>query len=189
MTAIPQPGAARFASERITRPLRAVATRQRKIAAARGALQTLAWSLLVVLGASLVLGYLLFLPLGIRVALAAVTWATVLASTIHFLRPALSRRTLTGAAFAVERQTPGLHERLSSAVELADEPDPFLGSPTLVRHLVRLAESDAAAVRPEAVVPADSVKRWAYLLAPVVVLWIALAVLVPRPLFAGLYRV
>jgi hypothetical protein len=189
MTAIPQPGAARFTSERITRPLRAVATRQRKLAAARGALQALAWSLLAVLAAALVLGHLLFLPHWVRIAVAAVTWTTVLAALIHFLGPALARRTLSDAAFAVERTIPGLDERLSSSVELAGEADAFLGSPALVRHLVRLAESDADAVRPEAVVPADAVKRWAYLLAPVVALWLALAVLTPRPLLAGLYRV
>src|SRR5439155_6906441 len=120
--------------------------------------------------------------------LAAIAWAAVVAAAAHFLRPAMRRRTVVDAAFTVERRTPGIQERLSSTVELSTETDPFAGSPALLRHLARQAEADAAAVRPDRVVPADEVRRWAILLAPVLLLWLGLAVMFPRPILGGLYR-
>jgi hypothetical protein len=74
-------------------------------------------------------------------------------------------------------------------VELSGEYEVFAGSSLLVRHLVRRAESDAAAVNPEAILPAAAVKKLARWLIPVALVWIVFAVLTPRPLFAGLYRV
>lgn len=189
MTAIPQPNASRFMSERLAKPLREVARREWKLHATRGLLHLLACGLSAVLVASLLLGYGSGAPAWARMTVAAVTWATVLAASIRFLRPVLRRRTLAGAAFIVERRIPGLDERISSAVELTAEHGPFAGSPALVGHLFRQAEADADAVRAEAIVPADGLKRSAVLLAPPLLAWIVLAVLIPRPLFAGLYHV
>jgi hypothetical protein len=188
MTAIPQPGASRLASERLTKPLRDVASRQWNLLAATGALRALGVGLAVVLVASLMLGFFSGVPFWLRIALSVLTWAAVLAAAAYFLRPALRRRTLADAAFAVESRVEGLNERISSAVELSNDPGPFAGSPVLIRHLLRQAEADAAAVRPDAIVPADAAKKAALLLAPLLVLWLALAVLIPRPLLGGLYR-
>src|SRR3954470_7643452 len=165
MTAIPQSTTSRFTSQRIIDPLRAVATRQWKIAAARGALRALLWSQLAVLAGSLLLGFLPA-PAWLRLSVAAVTWAAVLATVIHHLRPALRRRSLTDAAFTVEQRTPGLAERISSAVELSGEHEAFSAYPTLMLPLVRQSEADPAAVRADAIVPADKVRRSALLLAP-----------------------
>jgi hypothetical protein len=189
MTAIPQPGLSRGIPPPIRTTLRAVATRQWKLAAARGALRWLLVVLAVLLAASLLLGFATSAPAWLRFPVAAVTWAVALAAAVRFLRPLLRRRSLTDAAFVVERHVPGLDERISSAVELSSEHEAFAGSPLLVRHLVRRAESDAAAVRPDAVLPADEIKRLALWLIPVVLLWLAFSVATPRALFAGLYRV
>jgi hypothetical protein len=188
MTAIPEPGTARFVSERLTKPLRDVASRQWNLLAATGVLRALGAGLAVVLVSSLVLGFFSGAPAWLRIPLSALAWATVLAATVYFLRPALRRRTLADAAFAVESRVEGLNERISSAVELSTAPEPFAGSPVLIRHLLRQAESDAAAVRPDQIVPADAAKKAALLLSPLLVLWLALAVLIPRPLLGGLYR-
>jgi len=188
MTAIPQPGSSRAVSDRIAGPLRQVAARQWNVVAATGVLKTLAAALALLLLTAVVLGTAATLPGALRIILAAAAWAVVATSGAIFLRPALRRRTLADAAFTVEQRTPGLDERLSSTVELSSEPEPFAGSPALLRQLARQAEADAAAVRPDLIVPADGVKRWAIVLAPLLLLWLALAALFPRPLLGGLYR-
>ena len=188
MTAIPQPGPTPLLSDRLAKPLRDVASRQWALSAAGGALRALLVALIVVLAGALLLGYFDRLPRVPRIIIAASAWATVLAAAVHYLRPLFRRRTLADAAVTVERHTPGLQERLSSAVELSTETDAFTGSPILIRHLLRQAESDAAAVRPDALLPAHAVKRRALYLVPAALLWITLAVLIPRPLFGGAYR-
>jgi hypothetical protein len=188
MTAIPHSSVSSQPPERLTRPLREVARRDRRLAAAGGALDLLAVLMAVGLLASLLMGYLPGMPRPLRVGVAAVSWAAVVATAARALRPALRRRTLVDAAFKVEREVPGLNERLSSAVELTRPPDPFSGSPALLRHLVRQAETDADAVRPESIVSANAMKRAALPLAPLLIAWVVLAVLIPRPLFAGVYR-
>jgi hypothetical protein len=189
MTAIPQPGVSRGVSERIAKPLGDVAARQWKLVAARASVHALLVALPVFLGAALLLGFLPTTPGWVRLPVAAITWATVLTSAVHFMRPALRRPSINDAAFTVERHVTGLQERLSSAVELAGERDAFVGSPALLCHLVRQAEGDAGSVRADAILPADAVKRRARWLVPLLVLWIAFAIATPRALFSGLYRV
>ena len=190
MTAISEPGTPGAIPDRIARPLLDVSRRQWKLAAAGGALRTLLVALAAVLAASLLLGHLPTLSGPLRVAVAATAWAVVVAAAMHYLRPALRRPSLADAAFAVERCVPGLHERISSAVELSlGQSGTLAGSPLLLRHLVRQAEVDAAAVCPPAILPATAVKRSAALLAPVLLLWLTFAALTPRPLLAGAYRV
>ena len=189
MTAIPQPGLPGTIPDRIAKPLRNVAWRQWKITAATGAVRAVLVTLSVLLVASLLLGHLPAIPASLRLAVAAIAWATAIGATVHFLLPSLRRRSLSDAAFMVEQRVPGLHERISSAVELSRESGSFVGSPLLLRHLVRQAESDAAAVRPEAIVPATAVKRSTLWLVPLLLLWLTFAVLTPRPLLAGVYRV
>jgi hypothetical protein len=189
MTAIPQPNFSRGIPASIRTTLRAVATRQWKLAAARGALQSLLVVLAVLLAASILLGFVTVAPDWLRIPVAAITWTIGLAAAARFLRPMLRRRSLTDAAFVVERHVPGLDERISSAVELSSEHETFAGSPLLVRHLVRRAEADAAAVKPEAILPSAAVRKLALWLIPLALLWLTLSVVAPRALFAGLYRV
>ena len=79
MTAIPQPGVSRGVPGPIHKSLRAVASRQWKLAASKGALHTLLVALAVLLGAALLLGFLPAVPNWLRIPVAAVTWAAALA--------------------------------------------------------------------------------------------------------------
>lgn len=186
MSAIPQPSSD-FTSDRILAPLRRVAQRQWMILAARGGLQSAIVLLALLLAASLLFGHWQSMPVDLRVFVAGVIWLLIFAGAVRFLRPALRKRRLRHAAFAIEQFVPGMDERISSAVELSEESDArFAGSPALVRRLVEQAESDAARVDPVAVVPATQIKRWAIALAPVLVVWMILLPLMPRPLVRGL---
>ena len=187
MTAIPS----HLAPSSLTGPLRAIARRQWFVVAAVGVLRTLIAGLCILLGAALILGALPGLWMPVRVVLAALAWLTVLAAAVIFLRPALRRWNLSRAAQHVEQLHRNVEERLSSAVELAEERDPlYRGSPALVDHLVRQAEADAAAVVPERIIPHDPIVRWALAFVPVLLAWL-LVVLVPattRTALTGLYR-
>lgn len=193
MTAIPQNRLAP-PPPRIAGPLRLVARRQWSVLATRGVVLTLLASLSILLAALLVIGLVPHVPYGGRVATASGVWAAVLVVAIYFLRPAMRKRTLVGTAMDVERRLAATgvadtHERIASALELSQDADPrFAGSPALVQHLVRQAEADAALVRPERLVSAKPVGRLALLLVPMLVTWVALAILLPpsrflRPLF------
>lgn len=188
MSAIPQ-FAPQMISDRILSPLREVSRRQWIVLAGKGALQTLAVSLAVLLVAAFTLGYFQMMPAIVRIPLSLAAWVAVIWSAVHFLRPALQKWTLSRAAAQVEHSLPSVQERISSAVELSDEQEPqFRGSAQLVAHLVRQAEEDAAAVKPAEIVSNKALVRWAILLAPVVLAWLLLSILKPLPIEAGLYR-
>jgi hypothetical protein len=184
MSAIPQPTSSRFVSERILEPLRQVARRQWTVLATRGVIQTLLFSLGLILAAVLILGRFNNIPVWVRIPVAAIVWGLVIGSAIRFLRPALRRRSLVRTALDVEAKllpTRDTHERISSSVELSAEKDSrFAGSPALVAYLVKQAEADAAAVDPRAVVPTDKVKRLGMLLVPLLLLWVAMVWFMPR---------
>ena len=157
--------------------------------AGKGALQTLAVSLSVLLVAAFMLGYFQGMPAYLRIPLSLAAWVGVIWSAVYFLRPAFQKWTLSRAAAQVEHSLPNVQERISSAVELSDETEPqFRGSAQLVAHLVRQAEADADAVKPADVVSNKGLVRWAIILAPVVLAWLILTILKPLPIEAGLYR-
>jgi hypothetical protein len=192
MTAIPRPLPARPVPDRLAGPLRRVARRHWNVLAAVSILKTLIAGLVALLAAAMLLGYFQWLWMPVRIAIAVIAWAVVIGSAVRFLRPVLYRWGLSRAAMHVESRLPALQERLSSAVELSAESDPaFRGSPALIDHLVRQAEADARMVRPELVVPADRIVRWALLIVPVLLAWMLLAILpsTAKPTMAGLYRV
>jgi hypothetical protein len=189
MSAIPRPSTSFAVPDKLLWPLRKVARRQWSLAVAVGGLQTLTLGLAAVLAGAMLLGQFGNLPAILRVPIAAITWAMVLWAAVRFLRPATRRWSPSESAQLVERRLPNMHERLSSAVELAAESDGrFTGSASLIAVLLRQAENDAAAIRPELIVRSDRVKRWAFCLTPVVAAWLVLAILMPRPLGAGIYR-
>src|SRR5690348_10295746 len=172
MTAIPQPRHT-LLSGRIIDPLREIVRRHWLVRATVGVIQTLIAGLTVLLVAALLLGYFEHLWMSLRVALAAIAWAAVLAAAIHLLRPVIRKWNLSLAAQHVERHRPDFQERLSSAVELADERDPhFRGSPSLIDHLVRQAEADAGAVKPDQFIRTDRIIRWSIGLVPVLAAWL-----------------
>jgi hypothetical protein len=164
-----------FISSRITHPLEEVSQRQWTVLAARGIFQTLGAALAVLLGVSLLLGWLEGMPVAVRIALAAVTWAIVLWSAVHCLRPALRRWSLNRAAQMAESTLPDAQERISSAIELSQTEDQFRGSPELVAHLMQQAEADASRVNVATVIPLRSMWLWLLAFVPVLVVWTVLA--------------
>ena len=179
-------------SDRLSAPLRLVARRSWIADAAVAGCKTAVCALGCLLAVVLLLGYFQNLWMPVRIFFSLVGWAGVVYSAVRFLRPVMIRRSIAQAAHHVERDQPGLHERLSSAVSLGSRGDAaFRGSPGLLSHLFHQAETDADAVKPGKVVPFDRVIRWAILLAPVVICWTMLAI-VPasrHTTLAGLYRV
>ncbi len=176
-------------SELIRKPLREIARRHWIVVAAVGTLQSLTFGLIALLLGALMLGYFEGMPRVLRVPLAFATWGAVLWTAIRFLRPALRRWSLSQAALQVEQSAPGMQERLSSAVELADENDDrFRGSAALLSHLLRQAEKDAGGIDPEMIIRTGRVTRWGIYLAPVLLTWLLFALIHPLPVEAGLFR-
>jgi len=189
MSAFSRPTASIGVSDQIGNPLREVVRRHWNVAAAVGALQTLTFALAALLLGALLLGYFEGMPRILRVPLTFATWSAVLWITIRFLRPMLRPWSLNQAAMHVEQSQPGIHERLSSAVELAEERDDrFRGSPSLLAHLLRQAEKDARGINPESLIRTGRIKRWGIYLAPVLLAWMFFSLLHPLPVEAGLYR-
>ena len=188
MSAIPQ---ITSISDRLTTPLRQVAQRQWYVLAVIGIFKTLIVALVALLAAAILMGFFQSMWTPVRIAIAAITWIIVIGSAIRFLRPALRRWSLSRAAMQIEHQQPAIQERLSSAVELSSETDPaFRGSPALIAHLIRQAESDAANVKPDRVVPTDRAIRWALLFVPVLVAWLIVALMqgTSKTAMRGLYH-
>jgi hypothetical protein len=189
MSAFSRPTASLGVSDPIGNPLREVARRHWIVAAGIGSLQTLTFGLAALLLGALLLGYFEGMPRVLRVPLAVATWGAILWIAVRFLRPGLQRWSLSRAAMHVENTQPGMHERLSSAVELRDEQDDrFRGSPALLAHLLRQAEKDASAINPAALVRTGRLKLWGLFLVPVLLAWMLCSLLHPLPVEAGLYR-
>ena len=130
MSAFSRPVSSLGIPEAICKPLREIARRNWIVVAAVGTLQTLTFALIALLLGALLLGYFEGMPRTLRIPVAFATWGAVLWIGVRFLRPTLRRWSLSRAALHVEQSLPGIHERLSSAVELADERDDrFRGSP------------------------------------------------------------
>lgn len=189
MSATPQPYGLPAVSKKLTGPLREVGRRHWMLAASVGALQTAAFGLLALLAAALLLGSFQNMPAILRVPLALAAWGIFIWTAVRFLRPALRRWSIAESALHIERQLPGMQERLSSAVELTQENDErFRGSQSLLAYLVRQAEQDAAGIRPAAIIRYDRIKRWGLYLAPVLLAWLLLTILHPVTVAAGVYR-
>jgi hypothetical protein len=186
MTAIPQN---RMVSQRILDPLKQVARRQWSVLATRGVLLTLLVSLGVILAGVLILSLFPNVPLGARIAAAVIVWGAVLTSGVMFLRPAMRKRNLVQTAMDVESQlslsgVANTHERITSSLELGQETDPrFTGSPSLVQHLMRQAEADAAVIRAQQVVPSKSVVHLSMMLIPLIAVWVAVVFWMPSTRF------
>jgi hypothetical protein len=170
--------------------LRRVARRQLKVAAGSALIGAAAVALLVVLGSSLLLGYV-SVGRWMRIPAAAIAWALVIYGAAWLLRPAVRKWGLGGAARQVERAVPGLHERMSSAVELLTlEQEPaFRGSPQLVAHLLAEAREQAAGIDPRHVVAADPLIRRGAALLTLCIAWMVLAINphTSRPVLRGAY--
>jgi hypothetical protein len=191
MTAIPQPFSSREISTHVTDPLQQVVTRQWYVDAAVAILKLLIVTMIALFAVAMLLGYFPDLWMSARMSLAIFAWVIVIVATVRLITPTLRRWSIGRAATHVEQTRPELHERLSSAIELAAESDPvFQGSQALIEHLFNQAENDAASLTPKDAVPVDRVILWAILFAPVLLTSVAL-VSIPTTshiALSGLYR-
>jgi hypothetical protein len=171
-------------------PLQRVARRQSAVAAGSASIAVVTIALGVLLGSSLILGYLA-LAWYARLPIATIAWGIFLYSAFRILRPAIRRWSLSGAARQVEHAVPGLQERMSSAVELLTQESQaaFRGSPQLVAHLVDQAREHAGAINPKNIVAADPVVRRGAMLIPIFIAWMVLTINphTSRPLLRGAY--
>ena len=175
MTVTAHPDLSPPVPERILSPLRQVAGMQRFVRLATGFLRAGALVLAIWLAAVLTLG-LVPLPLAARVAMAVIAWGSILVGLAFWIVPATQRRSLAFAAGQVEAALPEVQERISSAVELAQEPDArYRGSPSLIAQLTRQAEAHAQAIDPQAVISGRSVVKWSLLCLPLVLAWLVVA--------------
>ncbi|HEY8667929.1 MAG TPA: DUF4175 family protein, partial [Tepidisphaeraceae bacterium] len=187
MSAIPQLQSALPHPERIVKAMRRVATRRWLMQTVKGLLQTMLVSLTIFLTVVLALGTFANMPAWLRVALPIGAWCALAACALCFLRHSFIRDSLSQAAQQVEAMRPELQERISSAVELANQSDPrFAGSPELIAHLMRQAEADVQGVDPKTVISSKTVQRYALFVAPIVLAWAVLTPMMPRPMLAGL---
>jgi hypothetical protein len=191
VTAIPR-SAFDGVSDKLTRPLAAVAARRFKVDLSVAVCKTLCASLLILLICSECLGNLPSLWMPVRVALALLAWVLIVTAGIRFLLPAIRRWSLSRAAMHIEQDRPHLHERLSSAIELSAQTDPAMaGSRGLIAQLFREAETEAASVRASEIVSTEPIVRWALLLAPVLIAWMTLAAVpaTSQATLGGLYHI
>ncbi|MCL2646148.1 MAG: hypothetical protein FWD61_03970 [Phycisphaerales bacterium] len=178
-------------SQRLLEPLHVVSARQRLLAFLLTVFQFLVLAATAWLAIVLLQGFFRDLPPLLAIPLAIVAWLIVILAFIRFFlrNPLFHRRDLTAAARLIDVALPATQERISSAVELAQEPDSDLkGSPELIAILTRQAETDAQHLDPAAVVSGKSVLRWFLLLIPILLLWLLCFALYDTNMLLGLHR-
>jgi hypothetical protein len=179
-------------SERLASPLRRVAGRARAFGRVRALLQAAVLLGAVWLVLALSLGSFRRVPVLVAILLALLAWGLIAFALWHiYRRLALLRggRGLSAAAWLADAAVPDNQERISSAVELSQEPDArFRGSPELVAVLYRQAEKAADRLNPALVVSAKDVGRWFAILFPVLLTWLILLVAIGPRMGLGLSR-
>jgi hypothetical protein len=141
--------------------LSALAGRTRRLRVVRGA-GVVVLFLAVTAGLALAADYLFDLPPLIRQAV-FVTWSG-LGLTLFFQRlclPIFRRLDDASLAAAVDQTYPGLNERLSTAVDLADHADLHHGTPAFIAMVVKDAEKAAGKLDFLAAVPGRAAKGFA----------------------------
>lgn len=173
--------------EQITEPVRRVAERSWALRVSLGLLQGATLGMAVTLGGILALGMLPALPIWLRIPLAIGSWGIGLWGVVHWALPAFKRLPFFAAARAIDEAHPELHERITSAIELAAEEDKrFAGSPELLDKLMQQAEADAAVVDPSQVVSGKQVLRWSLLAGAVGIMYMVALLSAPQTFHEGL---
>ena len=150
MTLMTEPETKAPVPERIAEPLRVVAGRARMLAWFHAIFQLVVLVAAVWLGEVLLLGSRLAVPVWVSIPLTVIGWGAVIYGAYRIIRKLWKRRgDITAAALMVDAALPDSQERISSALELSQEPDPaFRGSPELVAVLTRQAEHHADTMDP-----------------------------------------
>jgi len=175
---------------RLVEPLRIVAGRASLLAWLSTIFRLLALVSGVWLITVLALGSGRKLPFSLGIAITVLAWAAVIAGGYRILRPMFRRRHgLAAAALLVDNALPDTEERLSSAVELAQEKNPaFRGSPELVAVLLRQAEHHADNMDPATVISGKNVMRWLGAVAMLALVWFLLLVVLTPNMLLGMQR-
>jgi hypothetical protein len=174
---------------RLLQPLHVVAGRARLLAVFRAFFKLVTLVAIVWLVTVLVLGTRVQVPAAVALPLVGLSWLVVLYGAVRFFRPVLRRHNLASAARMVDVALPDTQERLSSAIEIAQEKDArFRGSPELVDCLILQAEHHAECMNPAAVVSGKDVFRWFLGAIALGMIWFLLLVLMTPNVLLGLKR-
>ncbi len=176
-------------SERLHRPLRAVAGRHRAVGIALALTKVAAVTLAVALATALLLGRFPGMPFLLRWGLTLLAWGIILAVSIRVLRPALVPLNIAQAATSMDVAKPESQERFLTAVEFVEHrQDALLGSGQLVDHVIGQAAADAETMDPHHAVSLGLLGRWALYCTPLVVAWLIIGLLMPGLVLRGLKR-
>ena len=159
--------------DRITRPLATILRRVRRLQWARGLLAVATIALAALLATMAADYFLAPLPAAARWALWSAFVVLTLWGALTFLWRPLSRHPgLVRVARWLEGKHPELQERLSTVLELADNPQG--GSESLLAELATAAGADADGLDPAVEVRNRKVKTWLW---PAIALLVAMVVL------------
>ena len=174
-------------SERLHRPLRAVAGRHRVVRIAIALTKVAAITMAVALAAALLLGRFPGMPFIVRWGLTILSWGIILATSIRLLRPALIPLDIAQAATSMDIATPESQERFLTAVEFVRRrQDALLGSRQLVDHVIGQAAADAQTMDPQRAVSLGVLGRWVLYCAPLILAWLVIGLLMPGLVARGL---
>ena len=159
--------------DRITRPLATILRRVRRLQWARGLLAVATIALAALLATMAADFFLAPLPAAVRWALWSAFVVLTLWGALTFLwRPLSGHPGLVRVARWLEGKHPELQERLSTVLELADNPQG--GSESLLAELAAAAGADAEGLDPAVEVHDRKVKTWLW---PAIALLVAMVVL------------
>jgi hypothetical protein len=176
--------------QRLEEPLRIVAGRARLLAWFHAFFKLAALCAIVWLLVVLTLGSRLQVPTWASIPVALAGWAIVIYGAFHILRDLFRRRGgIAAAARLADAALPDSQERLSSAIEIAQEKDPnFRGSPELVAVLMRQAEYHADNMDPGQIISGKQVMRWLGAAGITLLIWFTLLVIFTPNMLLGLQR-
>jgi hypothetical protein len=138
----------------------------------------------------LLLGSRLQVPLWVGVPLTVTAWIVVLVGGYRIFRTLFRRKGgLASAALLADEALPESQERISSAVEIAQERDGrYRGSPELIAVLMRQAEHHADTMDPAVVISGRDVMRWISAAGLVLLVWFVLLVILTPNMLLGMQR-
>jgi hypothetical protein len=176
--------------QRLQEPLRIVAGRARLLAWFHALFKLAALVAVVWLVVVLLMGSSLQVPLWMALPLTVVGWGIVMVVAYRIFRELWRRKGgLASAALLADEALPESEERISSAVELAQEPDArFKGSPELIAVLLRQAEHHADTMDPATVISGRDVMRWLMAAVMALFIWFLLLVILTPNMLLGLQR-
>jgi|GEM_PF-2848909 len=176
-------------SERVTEPLMHVAGRASTLHFLKALLQFAVFAGVGLLAVVMLLGLVERVATPVSIAVSLVLFAALGVALVVMIKRGARSTDVFTAARLVDEAVPETHERISSALSIADEPDArFKGSPELVAQLFRQAEGDAAKIDASRVVSAKRTGFWAAMVLPLGLAWVVAVLLFGPYVQTGLRR-